>query len=102
LVKRASDGSITPAELSGGTFTLTNLGSLGVDAFTPLLNPPQVAILGLGRIHPGPAVVEGALTVRQLLTLSLTVDHRLVDGAPAARFLADVARLIEKPYLWWL
>ncbi len=101
-VNRALAGSITPVELTGGTFTLTNLGSLGVDAFTPLLNPPQAAILGVGRIHPGPAAYEGALALRQLLTLSLTVDHRLIDGAPAARFLADVARLIEKPYLRWL
>jgi pyruvate dehydrogenase E2 component (dihydrolipoamide acetyltransferase) len=102
LVKRALDGLITPAELSGGTFTLTNLGSLGVDTFTPLLNPPQVAILGVGRIHPGPAVYRGKLRLRQLMSLSLTVDHRIVDGAPAARFLADTARLIEKPYLRWL
>ncbi len=102
LVERALDGSINPAELSGGTFTLTNLGALGVDAFTPIINPPQVAVLGIGRIHPGPAVHQGELCVRQLMILSLTFDHRIVDGAPAARFLADVVRLIEKPHLWWL
>jgi pyruvate dehydrogenase E2 component (dihydrolipoamide acetyltransferase) len=102
LVERALDGSINPAELSGGTFTITNLGALGVDAFTPVINPPQVAVLGIGRIHPGAAVHQGELCVRQMTILSLTFDHRIVDGAPAARFLADVARLIEKPHLWWL
>ena len=102
LVKRALDGSITPEELIGGTFTITNLGSLGVDAFTPIINPPQAAILGVGRIRPAPAVHEGQLCVRQLMFLSLTFDHRIVDGAPAARFLRDVVRLIEKPHLIWL
>lgn len=102
LVRRALGGAITPAELADGTFTLTNLGALEVDAFTPIINPPQVAVLGVGRIRPGPAVYQGELRIRQLLHLSLTVDHRFIDGAPAARFLADVARLIEKPQLWWL
>jgi pyruvate dehydrogenase E2 component (dihydrolipoamide acetyltransferase) len=102
LVQRALAGALTPAELADGTFTLTNLGALGVDAFTPIINPPQVAVLGVGRIHPGPAVYQDELCIRQLLSLSLTVDHRVIDGAPAARFLADVARLIEKPQLWWL
>ncbi len=102
LVRRAHEGSLTPQELSGGTFTLTNLGSLGVDAFTPIINPPQAAILGLGRIRPAPAVHKEQLTIRQRLYLSLTFDHRIVDGAPAARFLQDVARMIQKPYLIWL
>jgi pyruvate dehydrogenase E2 component (dihydrolipoamide acetyltransferase) len=102
LTRRALDGSVTPDELTGGTFTITNLGPLGVDAFTPIINPPQAAILGVGRIHAGPAVHRGELCVRQLMTLSLTFDHRVVDGAPAARFLRDVVRLIEKPHLIWL
>jgi pyruvate dehydrogenase E2 component (dihydrolipoamide acetyltransferase) len=102
LTRRAVQGSISPDELVGGTFTITNLGPLGIDAFTPIINPPQAAILGAGRIHPGPAVHEGELCVRQLMTLSLTFDHRIVDGAPAARFLRDVVRLIEKPHLIWL
>lgn len=102
LVTRALDGSLTPEELSGGTFTITNLGSLGVDGFTPIINPPQAAILGVGRIRSGPAVHEGKLCIRQLMYLSLTFDHRIVDGAPAARFLANVVRLIEKPHLIWL
>ena len=102
LVERALDGSIAPEELSGGTFTITNLGSLGIDAFTPIINPPQAAILGVGRIRPAAAVFEGQLCVRQLMFLSLTFDHRLVDGGPAARFLRDVALSIESPYLAWL
>ncbi len=102
LVRRALDGSITPEELGGGTFTITNLGTLGVDAFTPIINPPQVAILGVGRIRSAPAVHKEELCVRQLMYLSLTFNHRFIDGAPAARFLADVVRLIEKPHLLWL
>jgi pyruvate dehydrogenase E2 component (dihydrolipoamide acetyltransferase) len=102
LVRRALDGLITPIEMSGGTFTLTNLGPWGVDAFTPIINPPQLAILGIGRIRSGPAVYQGELCVRQLMYLSLTFDHRFIDGAPAARFLADIVQLIEKPYLRWL
>ena len=102
LARRARDGSIAPEELSGGTFTLTNMGTLGVDAFTPIINPPQTAILGTGRIRPGPGVYEGELCIRQLMFLSLTFDHRVIDGAVAARFLQDVVRLIEKPHLVWL
>ena len=102
LRERVLDGTVTPAELSGGTFTLTNLGVFGVDAFTPIINPPQVAILGVGRIRAGSAVYQGELCIRQLMVLSLTFDHRLIDGAPAARFLADIARFIEKPFLRWL
>jgi pyruvate dehydrogenase E2 component (dihydrolipoamide acetyltransferase) len=102
LVQRTLDGTVTPAELSGGTFTLTNLGSLGVDAFTPLLNPPQVAILGVGRIRPVAAPFKGAIAIRQAMFLSLTFDHRAVDGAPAARLLADIAALVEQPDRVWL
>jgi pyruvate dehydrogenase E2 component (dihydrolipoamide acetyltransferase) len=71
-----------------------------VDGFTPIINLPETAILGVGRIKPRPAVVDGALCVRQVMWLSLTFDHRLVDGAPAARFLQYVKNLIEDPYLW--
>jgi pyruvate dehydrogenase E2 component (dihydrolipoamide acetyltransferase) len=102
LIERARDGAITLAELDGGSFTITNLGTLGIDAFTPIINPPQVAILGVGRIRSGPAVHSGELCIRQLMVLSLTFDHRLIDGAPAARFLADIVRMIEKPHLRWL
>ena len=102
LVQRALDGTLAPDELSGGTFTITNLGPLGIDAFTPIINPPQTAILGVGRIRPAPAVHEGVLCVRHLMVLSLTFDHRIIDGAPAARFLMDVVWLVEKPHLVWL
>ncbi len=99
LVRCAVEGSATPEQLTGGTFTITNLGALGIDAFTPIINSPQVAILGIGRIRPAPAVHEGELCIRQLMHLSLTFDHRVVDGAPAACFLQDLAELIEKPGL---
>ncbi len=102
LVQGAAQGSLKPEELSGGTFTLSNLGTLGIDAFTPIINPPQVAILGIGRIRQAPAVYKGKLRVRHLMSLSLTCDHRVVDGAPAARFLQDLARLIENPDLIWV
>jgi pyruvate dehydrogenase E2 component (dihydrolipoamide acetyltransferase) len=102
LIERALAGTLTLEELSGGTFTLTNLGTLGVDGFTPIINPPEVAILGIGRIRSVPAVYEEQITIRQIMVLSLTFDHRVIDGAPAARFLQDVTQLIEKPNLIWL
>jgi len=99
LVERARSGRSLPDDLSGGTFTITNLGMYDVDAFTPIINLPEVAILGVGRILPKPAVHEGQIVARQMWTLSLTFDHRLVDGAPAARFLQRVKQLIENPFL---
>ena len=95
--ERAIAGTITPDELSGGTFTLTNLGAFGVEAFTPIINPPEVAVLGVGRIEEAPMAYQGELVLRQRLVLSLTFDHRFVDGAPAARFLARVRELVEQP-----
>jgi len=102
LAQRVADGAITPDEMSDGTFTLTNLGALGVDSFTPIVNPPQVAILGVGRIRPVPAVYQNQVSIRQVMFLSLTFDHRAVDGAPAARLLNDIAQMIEKPHRMWL
>ena len=102
LVQQALEGTIGPEDLTGGTFTITNLGPLGIDAFTPIINPPQTAILGVGRIRPEAAVHEGELCIRQRMFLSLTFDHRIIDGAPAARFLMDIVQLIEKPHLIWL
>jgi pyruvate dehydrogenase E2 component (dihydrolipoamide acetyltransferase) len=102
LAHRAQEGTLTPDELSGGTFTITNLGTLGVDGFTPILFAPQVGILGLGRIRSIPAVFEGQVSIRSMMMLSLTFDHRVVDGAPAARFLQEVTRLVENPQLLWL
>ncbi len=99
LVARAQAGQSTPEELSGGTFTLTNLGMLGIDAFTPIINLPQCAILGVGRINRQPAVIGDTIVVRQMVWLSLSFDHRLVDGAPAARFLRRIVQLTEGPHL---
>jgi pyruvate dehydrogenase E2 component (dihydrolipoamide acetyltransferase) len=99
LVERARVGKANPDELSGGTFTITNLGMFGVDMFTPIINLPECAILGVGRIRSVPAVVNGQVAIRQHMWLSLTADHRLVDGGPAARFLQGIARYIEDPYL---
>ena len=99
LVERARLGKSLPDDLSGGTFTITNLGMYGVDEFTPIINLPEVAILGVGRIRPEPAVVNGQLAIRQLMRLSMTFDHRIVDGGPAARFLQGISRYIESPYL---
>jgi pyruvate dehydrogenase E2 component (dihydrolipoamide acetyltransferase) len=99
LVERARTGRSLPEDLNGGTFTITNLGMFGIDMFTPIINLPECAILGVGRIRPEPAVVDGQVTVRQMMWLSLTFDHRLVDGAPAARFLQAICKYIEQPYL---
>jgi len=103
LIERALAGKSQPDDLSGGTFTLTNLGMYEIDGFTPIINQPQAAILGVGRIQPRPVAVGEAVQVRPMMTLSLSFDHRLVDGAPAARFLQRVKQLIERPFallLW--
>jgi pyruvate dehydrogenase E2 component (dihydrolipoamide acetyltransferase) len=100
LVDRARKGRSMPDDLSGGTFTITNLGMYDVDAFTPIINLPEAAILGLGRIAPKPVARDGQVVVRHMWTLSLAFDHRLVDGAPAARFLQYIKDLVEEPYLW--
>jgi pyruvate dehydrogenase E2 component (dihydrolipoamide acetyltransferase) len=95
LAERARANRLTPDDLADGTFTITNLGALEIDGFTPIVNPPQCAILGVGRIAAKPAVRDGQIVARQLLTLSLSFDHRIVDGAPAAAFLRDLKRAIE-------
>jgi len=96
LIARAQEGASLPDDLVGGTFTVTSLGSFGIDAFTPLINPPEAAIVGIGRIREKPAVTDEGIVPRPLLTLSLVFDHRIVDGAPAARFLQRVTELIER------
>jgi pyruvate dehydrogenase E2 component (dihydrolipoamide acetyltransferase) len=100
MVERARTGRSLPDDLTGGTFTITNLGMYDVLAFTPVINLPEAAILGVGCITPQPVVREGQVVVRQILMLCLVFDHRLVDGAPAARFLQYIKDLIEEPYLW--
>jgi pyruvate dehydrogenase E2 component (dihydrolipoamide acetyltransferase) len=99
LITRAQSGQCTPDEMQGGRFTLTNLGMFGVDMFTPIINLPQCAILGIGRIKTQPVMVGNAVVGREMVWLSLTFDHRLVDGAPAARFLQRVVQMIEHPHL---
>jgi pyruvate dehydrogenase E2 component (dihydrolipoamide acetyltransferase) len=99
LVERARKSRSLPDDLSGGTFTITNLGLYDIDAFTPVINLPEAAILGVGRIVRKPAEYKGEIALRHMLTLSLVFDHRLVDGAPAAKFLQYIKQLIEEPYL---
>jgi pyruvate dehydrogenase E2 component (dihydrolipoamide acetyltransferase) len=100
LVQKARDRQLGVDDLQGGTFTITNLGTYGIDAFTPIINLPQCAILGVGRIIEKPAVVDGTMMPRKLMALSLTFDHRVVDGGPAARFLNMVREYVEQPYQW--
>ncbi|MBI2305118.1 MAG: 2-oxo acid dehydrogenase subunit E2 [Chloroflexi bacterium] len=102
LVERARAHTLTLDDLADGTFTLTNMGAFGVDTFTPILNPPQVAILGAGRIREWVGVVDGQVTSHPALHLSLTFDHRVTDGAPAAQFLRRIVELIEVPWLLML
>lgn len=97
LVERAQTGKLALADLSGGTFTISNLGMFGVDAFNAIVNPPQAAILAVGKIADRVVAVDGQPAVRPMLTLTLSCDHRVVDGARAARFLDELAGLIEEP-----
>lgn len=99
LAERARSARLDERETHGAVFTVTNLGGHRIDAFTPLLDPPQSAILGVGRARPRPVVVDDAIVVRTLVVLSLTVDHRVVDGEPAAAFLDRVVALLEDPAL---
>lgn len=92
LANGAIGGTVSPDELSGGTFTVTNLGSLGIESFTPILNPPQVGILGVGNINLKPVMVDDEVEFIPHLSLSLTINHQVVDGAPAARFLQTLSR----------
>jgi pyruvate dehydrogenase E2 component (dihydrolipoamide acetyltransferase) len=100
LIEQTRNGSIGGDQLKGSTFTVTNLGMFEIDAFTPILNLPEAAILGVGRIVPKPVVIdldEETIAIRRMLYLSLTFDHRVVDGAPAARFLQRIKQMVEHP-----
>jgi pyruvate dehydrogenase E2 component (dihydrolipoamide acetyltransferase) len=97
LVARAQAGRLSVDELQGGTFTISNLGMFGIDQFSAIINPPQAAILAVGRIADRVVAVDGKAKVRPMLTLNLSCDHRVVDGARAARFLDHLAGLIEEP-----
>ena len=95
LAEKARAGELKLEEVSGGTFTVSNLGMAGVDAFTPIINSPQTGILGVGRIVDKPVVYQGEIAKRSMLVLSLTFDHRVIDGAPAGAFLGSVADLLS-------
>jgi pyruvate dehydrogenase E2 component (dihydrolipoamide acetyltransferase) len=100
LANKAREGKASYEEVTGGTFTITNLGSYEIDTFTPIINPPQVGILGVGRVVEKPVVYQGEITKRSMMFLSLTFDHRVIDGAPAAAFLRAVKGHLEDP--WWM
>ena len=95
LATKAREGKLSYQDVSGGTFTVSNLGPHGVDTFTHLINQPEVAILGTGRIREKPAIYRGEIAQRSMMWLSLTFDHRICDGVPAAQFLEAVSRLLE-------
>ncbi|WP_425470964.1 dihydrolipoamide acetyltransferase family protein [Streptomyces armeniacus] len=97
LTEAARSGALSPAELTGGTFTLNNYGVFGVDGSTPIINHPEAAMLGVGRITEKPWVVAGELAVRSVVQLSLTFDHRVCDGGTAGGFLRYVADCVERP-----
>jgi pyruvate dehydrogenase E2 component (dihydrolipoamide acetyltransferase) len=96
LSEKARQGKLTQEEVTGGTFTVTNLGMYGVDFFTPIINPPEAAILGVGRTVEKPVAINGKIEVKAMATFSLSYDHRIVDGAPAGKFLLSVKERIER------
>jgi pyruvate dehydrogenase E2 component (dihydrolipoamide acetyltransferase) len=100
LVERALERRLRSEDIEGGTFTITNLGSFGIETFTPIINPPQSAILGVGKIERRPIMDGDKVVGRDQMVLCLTFDHRIVDGAPAARFLQQLVRAIENPAPW--
>jgi 2-oxoglutarate dehydrogenase E2 component (dihydrolipoamide succinyltransferase) len=97
FARRAEDGTLSLADLKGGTFTITNGGVFGSLLSTPILNPPQVGILGLHKIQDRPIAVNGQVVVRPIMYVALTYDHRIVDGSEAVRFLVRVKAIIEDP-----
>jgi pyruvate dehydrogenase E2 component (dihydrolipoamide acetyltransferase) len=96
LAKRARDGALTVDDVTGASFTVTSLAGYDIDAFTPIIDPPQVAILGVGRVVERPAAHEGHVALRSMMHLSLTFDHRALDGVPAAEFLRTLKRMLER------
>ncbi|WP_342474010.1 dihydrolipoamide acetyltransferase family protein [Bacillus sp. FSL W8-1141] len=96
--RNARDQKLLPDQLKGSTFTISNLGMYAIDTFTPIINQPEVAILGVGRIQEKPVVIDGEIQVRPMMGVSLSFDHRVVDGAPAAAFLTDLKKVLEQPF----
>ena len=99
LIEKAISGKLLFEDICDATFTISNLGNLGTDFFTPIINLPQSAILGGGTIKKKPLIVKGDILIRDTIMLSLSYDHRIIDGAPAARFLGDIKKLLEEEYL---
>ena len=99
LGERARTNKLTPDELSGGTFTISNLGMFGIESFTPIINQPEAAILGVNAIIQEPVAINGEVVIKPMMNLSLTADHRVVDGAVAAEFMSKLKEYIEKPGL---
>jgi pyruvate dehydrogenase E2 component (dihydrolipoamide acetyltransferase) len=99
IVGRARDGKLTRADLEGGTFTISNLGMFGIEQFVAVLNPPQVAILAVGAVKDAAVVVDGEIDIAPMLQLTLTCDHRAIDGAEGADFLRTLVALVEQPAL---
>jgi pyruvate dehydrogenase E2 component (dihydrolipoamide acetyltransferase) len=95
LVEKARAGKLTKEDLTGGTFTITNLGMYGVEVFIPIINPPEAAILGVGKITEKPVAVDKEIKIRPIMYLSLAYDHRIIDGAPAGQFLQKVKHILE-------
>ncbi|WKA53413.1 dihydrolipoamide acetyltransferase family protein [Planococcus shixiaomingii] len=96
--KAARENKLKPDQMTGGTFTISNLGMYAIDAFTPVINQPESAILGIGRINEKPVGVNGAIELRPMMTVSLSFDHRVIDGAPAAAYLTDFKKMLEHPF----
>lgn len=102
LVERCRTGKQNQDDITGGTFTITNLGAFGIDVFDPIIVPPQSCILGVGRIADKPIVVDKQIVIRPMMNLCLSFDHRVLDGAPAARFLQRLKELLESPFLLFI
>src|SRR5690606_3948761 len=102
LAKDARQGQLTSEDMTGSTFTITNLGGYGVEFFTPILNPPETGILGIGAVEHTPVYKKDQLQKRSLLPMSLTFDHRIMDGAPAAQFLRTIKQYLEEPFTIFL
>jgi pyruvate dehydrogenase E2 component (dihydrolipoamide acetyltransferase) len=99
LIERARANKLAPAEYEGGTFSISNLGMYGIDQFTPIINVPEACIMGIGAITPTPVVVDGEVVVRDRMKVTLSCDHRVVNGAQGAEFLRTLRRLVENPLL---
>ncbi|OLN32725.1 dihydrolipoamide acetyltransferase family protein [Desulfosporosinus metallidurans] len=99
LIEKAKSGKLGPDDYQGGTFTITNLGMFGIDEFTAVINSPEVGILAVGKIDMTPVVVGNEIVIKPIMVLSLTYDHRIVDGAPAAQFLQRIKQILQNPYL---